>query len=173
MPRAGRFRGVTQVTGGRGTQALNFASAARYIVAMRVLCISRHPFLTEHLCRFFQSLDLDTVPCAGMREAASLVPVHEPDAIICDYDLLATMPLETWERDPKLSDVPVIAVSLTRHPGEAHLLDINGIAGFLYLPTLDREDARRLLAAIRPKCERIDPPNTLPWPETTPVVHFR
>jgi len=99
--------------------------------------------------------------------------VHEPDAVICDYDLLATISLTEWERDPTLSDVPVIAVSLTRHPGEAHLLDVNGIAGFLYLPTLDREDARRLLAAIRPTRTRIDPPNVLPWPGTTPVAQLR
>lgn len=151
---------------------LNFAPGARYIVRMRVLCIGRHPFLSEHLCRFFESLGVDSIPCVGIDEAASLVPAHEPDAIICDYDLLATMSLGDWEQDPALSEVPVIAVSLTRHPGEAHLLDINGIAGFLYLPTLDREDARRLLAAIRPTRTRIDPPN-LPWPGTTPVAQFR
>ena len=154
------------------TDPLNFAPGARYIVRMRVLCIGRHPFLSEHLCRFFESLEVDSIPCVGISEAASLVPVHEPDAIICDYDLLATISLTEWEQDPALSQVPVIAVSLTRHPGEAHLLDINGIAGFLYLPTLDREDARRLLAAIRPKRTRIDPPN-LPWPGTTPVAQFR
>jgi hypothetical protein len=140
---------------------------------MRALCIGRHPFLSEHLCRFFASLGLDTVPCVGFEEAARLVPVHEPDAVICDYDLLATISLAHWEQDPVLSEVPVIAVSLTRHPGEAHLLDINGIDGFLYLPTLDREDARRLLAAIRPKRTRIDPSNVLPWPGTTPVAQFR
>jgi len=151
---------------------LNFAPGARYIVRMKVLCIGRHPFLSEHLCRFFESLGVDSIPCVGFNEAASLVPAHEPDAIICDYDLLATMSLGDWEQDPALSKVPVIAVSLTRHPGEAHLLDINGIAGFLYLPTLDRKDARRLLAAIRPTRTRIDPPN-LPWPGTTPVAQFR
>lgn len=161
-----------QVTAPSRIGPLNFAAGARYIPRMRALCIGRHPFLSEHLCRFFESLGVDSVPCAGLPEAAALVPVHEPDAIICDYDLLATISLADWEHDSKLSDVPMIAVSLTRHPGEAHLLDINGIAGFLYLPTLDREDARRLLAAIRPKRTRIDPPN-LPWPRTTPVAQFR
>jgi hypothetical protein len=164
---------VMDVTPGSRPEPLNIASAARYIVAMRVLCIGRHPFLSEHLCRFFERLGLDTIPCVGVRAAARLVPVHEPDAVICDYDLLSTMSLADWERDPAVSDVPVIAVSLTRHPGEAHLLDVNGIAGFLYLPTLDREDARRLLAAIRPKRPRIDPPNVLPWPGTTPVAQLR
>ena len=162
-----------RITGSHVTEPLNFAPAARYIVAMRVLCIGRHPFLSEHLCRFFESLGLDAIPCIGIEQAATMVPVHETDAVICDYDLLATMPLANWEHDPALANVPMIAVSLTRHPGEAHLLDTNGIAGFLYLPTLDPEDARRLLMAIRPKRSRIDPPNVFPWPGTTPVAQFR
>jgi hypothetical protein len=43
--------------------------------------------------------------------------------------------------------MPVIAVSLTRRPHEAHLLDVNGIAGFLYLPLLDRDAAMRIISA--------------------------
>ncbi|HEY4219154.1 MAG TPA: hypothetical protein VGM67_18555 [Gemmatimonadaceae bacterium] len=140
---------------------------------MRVLCVGRHPFLSEHLGRFFENLGLDCIPCVGLAEAVELVPVHEPDAVICEYDLLATMSLADWERDPALQDLPVIAVSLTRHPGEAHLLDVNGIAGFLYLPTLEPRDAHRLLAALEPRHARINPPNVLQWPGTTPVPQFR
>jgi hypothetical protein len=174
MPRFTRSSGqVTRVTRERRLATLNITSTARYILAMRVLCVGRHRYLSEHLCRFFECLGLDTIPCVGIREAANLVRVHEPDAVICDYDLLATISLADWERDPTMSGVPMIAVSLTRHPWEPHLLDVNGIAGFLYLPTLDREDARRLLAAIRPKRPRIDPPNALPWPGTTAVAQFR
>ena len=102
-----------------------------------------------------------------------MVPAHQADAVICDYDLLATMSLADWEQDPAVADVPMIAVSLSRHPEEAHPLDVNGIAGFLYLPTLDPEAARRLLTAIRPKRSRIDPPNVLPWPGTTPIAQLR
>lgn len=167
------MRRVIHVTDRRGIGPLNFAEAARYIVAMRVLCIGRHPFLSEHLCRFFESLGVDATPCAGIAEAASMVPAHEADAVICDYDLLATMSLADWEQDPAVADVPMIAVSLSRHPEEAHPLDVNGIAGFLYLPTLDPEAARRLLTAIRPKRTRIDPPNVLPWPGTTPIAQLR
>lgn len=151
---------------------LNFTAGARYILIMRVLCIGRHPFLSEHLCRFFGSIGLDTVPCVGIAEAVDAVVLHEPDAIICDYDLLATMSLVSWEDNPTLSSVPVIAVSLTRHPGEAHLLDVNGIAGFLYLPTLEHADAQRVLAAIRPRRPEINPPHGLPWSETTPVARL-
>ena len=140
---------------------------------MRVLCVGRHPFLSEHLGRFFEKLGVETIPCVGMGEAEELVRRHDPDAIICEYDLLATISLGTWENDPILARVPLIAVSLTRHPGEAHLLDINGIAGFLYLPTLDHDDALRLLAAVQQKRGGVTPPNVLPWPGTTPVAQLR
>ena len=166
--------GVTHVTRVETHLPLNFAAIARYIDRMRVLCIGRHPFLSEHLCRFFGSLGLDTVPCVGIPEAVAAVISAEPDAIICDYDLLATMSLVSWEDNPTLSSVPVIAVSLTRHPGEAHLLDVNGIAGFLYLPTLDREDALSLLNAVQRRRRPISPPpTTLQWPGTTPVAQLR
>ncbi len=139
---------------------------------MRVLCVARHHFLSEHLCRFFDSLGVDTVPCVGMPAALEMLRSENPDAVICDYDLLATMPITTWETDPTLGSVPVIAVSLTRHPGEAHVLDVNGIAGFLYLPTLEAEDAHRLLSHIRQTRGGINPPNVLPWPGTKPVAHL-
>lgn len=153
-------------------EPLNNAGRATYIPAMRVLCVGRHPYLTEHFCRFFERLGLETIPSVGLSGATAAVGAGELDAVICDYDLLATMPLERWERDPALSGVPVIAVSLTRHPGEAHLLDVNGIAGFLYLPTLEPEHATRLLAAVRPKRDGINPP-VLPWPGTTSAAQLR
>jgi hypothetical protein len=83
----------------------------------------------------------------------ALAAAVAPDVVICDYDVLATIPLETWEHDALLSRTPVIAVSLTRHAEELHLLDINGIAGFLYLPTLEQAPALRILhaAAARPR----------------------
>ncbi len=137
---------------------------------MRVLCVGRHPYLSEHLGRFFESLGVECLPCVGMGEAMDLVAAHQPDAVICDYDILATIALADWEHDPRVGDTPVIAVSLTRHPGEAHLMDVNGIAGFLYLPTLEPEDALRVLGAVRRKRTAIRPPNTLPWPGTTPVA---
>jgi hypothetical protein len=139
---------------------------------MRVLCVARHKYLSEHLSRFFDSLGVDTVPCVGIPDALRMIRAENPDAVICDYDLLATMSISTWESDPALGGVPVIAVSLTRHPGEAHLMDINGIAGFFYLPTLQAEDAHRLLSQIRQTRGGINPPNVLPWPGTTPVARL-
>ena len=103
-----------------------------------------------------------------------LVDVNDVDAVICDYDVLAAIAPDAWAASPLLSSTPVIAVSLTRrHPGEAHLLDVNGLAGFFYLPTLELEDARRVLAGIRRKRGAINPPNVLPWPGTTPIAKPR
>lgn len=122
---------------------------------MRILCVGRHRFLSEHFCTFFRELGADTAPAVGVESAVSIARSYEPTVLVCDYDLLATMPLEAWEHDPQIGHLPVIAVSLARRPGEAHLLDVNGIAGFLYLPTLDPEDARRMLeAAERSGVER-------------------
>lgn len=140
---------------------------------MKALCVGRHQFLSEHLCRFFDQFGIDTVPCVGLMDAMAAVPEQNPDLVICDYDLLATIPLTSWESDPVLSSIPFIAVSMTRHPGEAHLLDVNGIAGFLYLPTLDPTDADRVLSAIRRTRGGINPPDVLPWQGTTPHAQLR
>jgi hypothetical protein len=144
-----------------------------YIAIMKVLCVGRHPFLSEHLGRFFETLEVETIPCVGMAEAEVVARRRSPDAVICEYDLLATISLARWETDPLLSRIPLIAVSLTRNPGEAHLLDINGIAGFLYLPTLDRDDALRLLAAVTRKHSGVTIPDVLPWPGSRPVAQLR
>lgn len=87
------------------------------------------------------------VGVAGALEAAHLSP---PDIVLGDYDLLVSAPLAAWEQDELLSRVPVVAVSLTRRPSEVCVMDMNGIAGFLYLPTLDADSALRALGALRP-----------------------
>ena len=132
---------------------------------MRVLCVGRHAYLSGHLCRFFLDLGVDTRPAVGLHEAASVAASYEPDAIVCDYDLLATISLDWWERDPLLSTIPLIAVSLTRRPDEVHVTNVSGIAGFLYLPTLEREDAIRVLAAAR-RPGGVTAPGSLSWPRS-------
>ena len=109
------------------------------------LCVGRHRYLSEHLGTYFRALGLTTTCVVGIEEAIRASQHELPDLVLCDYDLLATADLEGWERDRRLSSIPLIAVSLTRRPDEVHLLDINTIAGFLYLPTLDADTARRAL----------------------------
>ena len=120
---------------------------------LRALCIARHCILSEHIARFFAEMGILTTNAVGLDSAICGVPDWRPDVVICDYDLLSTVPLEQWESDQLLSRTPVVAVSLTRHAEELQLLDVNGIAGFLYLPTLDQSAALRILyaAAARPK----------------------
>jgi len=119
---------------------------------LRALCIARHSYLSEHIARYFGAMGIATENAVGLESAAAMAANVSPDVVICDYDVLATIPLENWEHDALLSRTPVIAVSLTRHAEELHLLDINGIAGFLYLPTLEQAPALRILqaAASRP-----------------------
>ena len=117
---------------------------------MRALCVGRHAYLSEHIGLFFGQLGLECRCAVGIAEGVEVARCFVPDVVICEYDLLATSPLEPWELDPMLSRTPVIAVSLTRRTDEQHLLDVNGIAGFLYLPALQPEEAHRVLRAIRP-----------------------
>lgn len=118
--------------------------------ALKALCVGRHRYLSEHFEQFFRRFGVDTRSVVGIEDAVAAAREHGPDIVFCEYDLLATVPLESWERDPRLSRVPVIALSLTRRSDEMHLLDVNNIAGFFYLPTLSEDDARRLLHAVRP-----------------------
>jgi hypothetical protein len=114
---------------------------------LRALCVGRHPFLSDHFARFFASLGIETEHAVGLDAALAASRAFAPEVIICEYEVLATLPLEAWERDELLCRMPVIAVSLTRRPNEAHVLDVNGIRGFLYLPTLNRDSALRILSA--------------------------
>lgn len=115
---------------------------------MRVLCIGRHGVLSDHLAALFRDFGAETCAAVGLAAAADVAQSFAPDAVVCDYDVLATVSLAAWECDPLLSRVPIVAVSLTRRPEEAHVLDVNNVAGFLYLPALESADAERLLAAI-------------------------
>ena len=115
--------------------------------SLRALCVARHEFLSDHVARYFASLGLDTSFAVGLQDALHRSRDFKPDVVIAEYELLAMLSLDAWERDELLSRTAVIAVSLTRRPQEAHLLDVNGIAGFLYLPKLDAETAGRIVAA--------------------------
>jgi DNA-binding NarL/FixJ family response regulator len=92
-------------------------------------------------------MGLATTNAVGLVLAAKAAKDVSPDVVICDYDVLAAIPLQEWEDDALLSNTPVIAVSLTRNAEELQLLEANGIAGFLYLPTLEEAPALRILRA--------------------------
>ena len=114
---------------------------------LRALCVGRHPYLSDHFARFFCDLGVETQPAVGLENALLASRTFRPNLVICEYEVLVALPLEMWEHDELLSKTPLIAVSLTRRPHEAHLLDVNGIGGFLYLPMLDRDAALRIIRA--------------------------
>lgn len=126
--------------------------------SLRALCIGRHPYLSEHYARFFAALGLHTTAVVGVDAALEAASHVSPGLVLCDYDLLATRSIEGWVSHPVLGAVPTIAISLTRRPREMNLLDVNGIAGSLYLPTLGRDDALRLLGAACPPGFRLRSP---------------
>lgn len=132
---------------------------------LRALCVARHPFLSDHVARFFAGLGVETRGAVGLDDALIVSRSFRPEVVICEYEVLVTLSLEAWERDELLSRMPVIGVSLTRRPQEAHLLDVNGIAGFLYLPLLDRDAAMRILSAAA----QVSRSRYVPAPLTTSV----
>ena len=114
---------------------------------VRALCVARHTYISDHLARYFASLGVDTRQSVGLAQAIEESREFVPDVVIAEYELLATLSLDAWEKDGLLSRTAVIAVSLTRRTQEGHLLDVNGIAGFLYLPLLDSETATKIIGA--------------------------
>lgn len=115
---------------------------------MRALCVGRHRYLSDHYGLFFSAFGLQTSAAVGLDAAVQMARRERPDVVLCDYELLSTLPLDAWEREAPLACIPVIAVSLTRRPAEANLLDVNGIAGFVYLPVLTQEGFLQLLTGI-------------------------
>jgi hypothetical protein len=113
---------------------------------MRLLCVGRHAYLSEHLCRYFRELGADCTAAVGATEALGLATGYEPHAIVCDCDLITPGLLDEWADEPSVADVPLLAVSLTRRPEELPPVELLGVAGVLYLPALERSQVLSLLA---------------------------
>lgn len=119
---------------------------------MRVLCVGRHAYLSEHLCRLFREVGAQCEPAVGVDAAPVLAASFEPHLLVAESDLLSPAVLDAWSRDSALHEVPVLAVSLTRRPEECASADLSGLAGVIYLPSLQRADALALLqGACRPR----------------------
>ena len=129
---------------------------------MRVLCVGRHEFLSEHLVRYFTELGADCMAVVGTAAVPEAASRFEPHLVVCEGDLLPPALLESWSHTPPLAGTPVLAVSLTCRPEEG----LSGTAGVVYLPALDREQAQALLAgAFRPR--GVQSPQGLPMPGPT------
>jgi hypothetical protein len=110
---------------------------------MRAVCISRHSFLGDHICSIARSAGIECESVVGLREGLDASRTNSPDVVICDYDLRAAAQRSVRQRDAQPSDALIVAVSLTRRPQEAHLMESRAIAGFLYLPSIDAADVER------------------------------
>jgi hypothetical protein len=119
---------------------------------MRLLCVGRHEYLSEHLCRLFREMGAQCEPAVGVNAAPVLAASFEPHLVVAESDLLSPVVLDAWSRDDALHEVPVLAVSLTRRPEECVSAELSGLAGVIYLPCLERADALALLkGAWRPR----------------------
>ncbi|MEP6989838.1 MAG: hypothetical protein ABJA80_02830 [bacterium] len=116
---------------------------------MRLLCVGRHEYLSEHLCRFFSAPDVQCEPVVGGQAAVRGAVEFEPHLVVAESDLLTPSVLAAWMSEDALRDVPVMAVSLTHRPGECVTPDGTGVNGVLYLPALDRADALALVIGAR------------------------
>jgi chemotaxis response regulator CheB len=131
---------------------------------MVVLCVARHLYLAQHLARVLAQAGAATRSAVGLDEARLVAADCSPDVVAADYDVLATLSLSDWEQDDILSRRPVIAVSLTRRPGESNALDVNGIAAPLYLPEVGAAGLLRVLQAAAERTTVCAPHGALPWP---------
>ena len=139
---------------------------------MRLLCVGRHAYLSEHLCRYFQGLGADCTAAVGASEALKLVTQYEPHAVVCDCDLITPALLDEWAVEPRMTDVPLIAVSLTRRPEELPPVELLGVAGVLYLPALERSQVLALLAGAHRRRGVVPPLGWKP-PVASPSITAR
>lgn len=114
---------------------------------MRVLCIARHPMLSQHIASLCTSASVDCHPVVGMIEGMYAARASQPEVVLCEVDLLVPDAMRAWEEDPVVSLVPLLAVSLSRRQNETPMLLGAPVAGYLYLPTLGSHDLGRALAA--------------------------
>jgi len=138
---------------------------------MRVLCVGRHAFLSEHLCRVFRDAGAECEPAVGAAEALRRAADFEPHVMVCDCDLVTPALLDSWSAHPELANIPVLAVSLTRRPDDVVPSELcGGLAAVIYLPSLELDQVRRVLDALhRPRGVVVPPSWRIDQP--APSVH--
>ena len=137
---------------------------------MRVLCVGRHAFLSEHLCRVFSDDGAECEPVVGTVDALSNALAFEPHVAVVDCDLITPAFLDAWSVDTGLAGVPLLAVSLTRRPAEFSPMELCGLAAVVYLPSLEKGQAATLLSALhRPR--GVDAPSVWRMRAPTSSVH--
>lgn len=113
------------------------------------MCVARHVFLAEHLCRIFGELGAQCEHAVGIAAAGELAGRSEPHLMVVEDALLSPTVLDDWAAADALRDVPVLAVSLTHRPDECVSVEMSGLAGVIFLPALNREDVMALMDGAR------------------------
>jgi DNA-binding NarL/FixJ family response regulator len=117
---------------------------------MHIVCIARHPILSEHIAALCVAAGGIGKTAVGADEGMRLARAISAHAVLCEVDLLVPEIMRAWEADAQLGGIPLLAVSLTRRQNEVPMLAGAPVAGYLYLPTLaDSDLARALTAAAR------------------------
>ncbi len=139
---------------------------------MRVLCVGRHAFLSEHFCRYFSDAGAECEPAVGAVQALRAAVEFEPHVVVMDADLITPALLDSWTRESALAEVPVLAVSLTRRPDDTSPVELADLAAVIYLPGLQSDRAAALLTSLHrprgvsmPSSWRVDAP--------APSAHLR
>lgn len=114
---------------------------------MRVLCIARHPMLSEHIASVCTAAGARCEPVVGMPDGMHEARRTLPVVALCEVDLLVPDVMRAWEEDPILAHIPLLAVSLSRRQNETPMLLGAPVAGYLYLPTVSDSDLASALAA--------------------------
>lgn len=115
---------------------------------MRVLCVGRHAYLSEHLCRVFREAGAECEPAVGGAEALRIAARFEPHVAVCESDLVTPALLAPWALDPVLAEVPVLAVTLTHRPDDQAAAASNEVAAAVYLPALQHAQISSLLSCL-------------------------
>ena len=117
---------------------------------MRVLCVGRHAFLSEHLCRVFGAVGALCEPAVGPADVPAAAIRFEPGIVVCEGDLLTPQVLESWADEPALSGIPVLAVSMRPRPDDLIPAELSATdpAAVIYLPSLERAQLAALLASV-------------------------
>jgi hypothetical protein len=103
--------------------------------------------LSQHIAARCADVGADCQSAVGVDAGLRLARHTPPHVVLCEVDLLIPGAMDEWERESRLADVPLLAVSLTRRHNESPVLAGSPIAGFLYLPALDVADLSRALSA--------------------------
>jgi hypothetical protein len=121
---------------------------------MRVLCVGRHAFLSEHLCRVFGAVGALCEPAVGPADVPKAATRFEPAVVVCEGDLLTPQVLESWAHEPALSGVSVLAVSMTPRPDDVIPAELSATdpTAVIYLPSLEPAQLAALLTSVcRPR----------------------